>query len=179
MTRTMNPSAWAKRLAAVLGTSLLTLALVTPTTAAQASLPKPDLSKKPRMAQLMNSDFGTPGVVLVPRVLNYEQGDGASTVYREARISLEVKGFRGPVTVWAKNIGTAYQKNTARPWQKIVATPRNGRIIVTIPVAKRFHCAGIVIRVNDQDGRWTKSFPIVRVRDTQEPHDSNGGSISW
>lgn len=178
MTRTMNPSTWAKRLAAVFGASVMAFALVAPTAQA-ADYPTPDLSKKPRMEHIMNQDFGTPGVKVKVRVQDYDHENIESTVYAEARVELTVSGFNGPVTVWARNLGSAYKEGSARPWQKVVARPKNGKIVVVLPVAEKFHCAKLTFRVNDNSGRWTKAFTAVTVRDTPEPHDSNGGTIHW
>lgn len=147
--------------------------------------PQPDLSKKPQMEHIMNQDFGTKGVKVRLQVLDYDAfadspwKSETGSVYTEARVQTQVSGFRGPVTVWARSLGSAYQENTSRSWQKVVAQPKNGKAFVVIPVADKFHCAKLTVRANDGVGRWTKAFAAVRVRDTPEPHDSDGGSISW
>ena len=169
----------ASRLIAVVVLSLtVSIALGTSPSLA-AGLPKPDLSKKPRMGHIMNQDFGTPGVKVKVRVQDYDHDSIESTVYAEARAELTVSGFTGPVTVWARNLGSAYKRGTSGPWVKVVAKPSNGRVFVALPVAVKFHCAKLAFRVSDDSGRWTKAFTSVTARDTPEPHDSNGGTIHW
>ena len=141
--------------------------------------PKPDLSKAPRMEHIMNQDCGTKGVQVQVKVLDYDHADLSSDVYGEARVQVTVRGFRGPVTVWGRSFGHAYNKQTRQPWQRIVAAPRNGPVVIVLPVAKVSHCSKLDFRVNDGDGRWTKAFSVVSVRATPEPHDSNGGTIYW
>lgn len=141
--------------------------------------PKPDLSKAPRMEHIMNQDFGTKGVKVQVKVLDYDRADPSSDVYGEAHVQVTVRGFRGPVTVWGRSFGNAYNKQTRQPWQRLAAAPKNGAVVIVLPVAMVSHCSKLAFRVNDSDGRWTKAFSVVSVRATAEPHDSNGGAIYW
>lgn len=175
---------WLIRLAAVaLGVAVMSGSIGS--ASAWVNYPKPDLSKKPRLEHLMNQDFGTKGVKVRVRALGYDsfadnpwESENGS-VYDEVRLEIRVSGFNGPVTVWGRSAGSAGQQGTRQPWKKIVAKPVNGKVVIALPVARIFHCATIDLRINDNDGRWTKAFTAVRVREAPEPYDSNGGTIDW
>lgn len=161
-----------KHLAAVLGTGLMGLALVTPAAAvATSSKTNPNLDRAPREADFLDANVGTPGVkatATLPGVdinrIDPNLGDWV-VGGEDLAVRIKTKGFaRGALTVWIQAAGDVGGVGRT-PWRKFVITPdRNGVVRVKVKPGKVDHCAAVFIRVNDSKGRWAEDDFLLLVR---------------
>lgn len=153
-----------KRLAAVVGASVMAFALVAPSVAEAApSTFTPNLSKAPSEADWMDLNFGTPGVKAVASVpgvdINRTNPDVPNTVVggQDIPVRITTKGFsKGALSVWIQSYGNAWGVGRT-PWRKFTVNPdKNGVVNVTVKPAKADHCSAVFIRINDKAGNWTE-----------------------